>query len=144
MIRTLSLSAAVLLMATAASAQDYAPNFSTGQWRADMTMSANGQTMTDTTNDCMGAAEARETFRDLAKRFSEGAKCTSSSLVSQSPTAATFTMSGCSGGIDSGRMTITKTSDTSFTMNGSMTASNGLIMSMSANSYRTSPTCMSN
>ncbi len=114
MIRILTAASAAILLVGAASAAPI--NFKPGNWSADLTMEAMGETMSESMTECMNAEEASMEPTDLAQEFAGGADCTASD-VQQNGNTITFKMACPGEGLSEADITLTY-EETNFTMFG--------------------------
>lgn len=117
MIRTLSAAAAFAVLGGAAIAAPV--QFQPGEWTANISMTAMGQTFNESMTDCMGADEANMEPTALAQEFAGGAECTATN-VQQSGNRVTFSMT-CPGQAMAAADITLEYQSTSFTMNGDVT-----------------------
>lgn len=90
MIRSLTAVTTGLLITVGASAEPI--ELETGKWTAAISISAMGQSMTDSMTECLGMNEANMQPEELAKAFAGGADCVPSN-VQQSGSNVSFQMS---------------------------------------------------
>ncbi|MEM8615667.1 MAG: hypothetical protein AAGF20_01915 [Pseudomonadota bacterium] len=123
---TASLVAAIGLLVSPAVAQKLggsSANLKPGQWSATIDFDVNGQKFSESMTDCMSATEASHSYATLIEEFAGGMDCdatvTASGLIS-----TTFTLSGCTGSIAGGTLTMTRKSDEKMTIGGDMQIKN--------------------